>query len=148
MEGKIVMKLKKIEGWEARLNELHTRYFDEPLIRGQNCCFLYISDCIEALCGHSPLAKWRGEFKSLKKGLRLLKENYGGEGFENIFEGLTPVKSFKHAQRGDMGIWHVPEGEYLGCVAMNGRDFYIRVEKQDGLKSVPLNKDMKLWRAE
>lgn len=145
----MIHKYKKTQGWEQRLNDLIMRYYALPFQRGENCCFLYISDGYEALCGTSPIAEWRGKFKTKKKALALYRKNAGMDSFEKTFQWLSPVKSYKYAQRGDMGIWIDENGmEVLGIVAMNGRNFLIRCEDRDGLVSIKLNDKVRLWRAE
>lgn len=153
-----VVKMKKSEGWENRFNDLIIKYYSLDFERGQNCCFLFISDVYEALCGASPISEWRGKFKDKKKALALYRKNAGTESFEKAFQWLEPVLSHKHAQRGDLGFELATEKdektgketikEYLGVVAMNGRDFLIRAEDKSGLVRVPLNENIRLWRAE
>ena len=144
-----VKKMKKAQGWEIRLNELILKYYSLPFERGQNCCFLFISDCYEALCGESPISEWRGKFKTKMKALALYRKNAGTDSFEKTFQWLSPVKSHKFAQRGDLGIFIDKDGnEILGVVGMSGRDFLVRCEDRDGLVSLKLNENIKLWRVE
>lgn len=142
-------RYKKIQGWEGRLNDLITRYYSYQFERGENCCFLFISDCYEALCGKSPISDWRGKFKTKKRALALYRKNAGTDSFEKVFQWLSPVKSYKFAQRGDVGIWIDESGnEILGVVAMSGREFLIRCEDRAGLLCIKLNEKIRLWRAE
>ena len=144
----MIEKLLKKEGWEIRFNNLILKYYDLPFQSGQNCCFLFVSDCYEALCCESPIAEWRGKFSTRLEGLLLYKQNTGHTNFETVFQWLEPVKNHKYAQRGDLGIWtDHNEMEVLGCVAMNGRDFLFRAEDNGGLHKIPLSDKMRFWRA-
>jgi hypothetical protein len=153
-----IQKLKKTQGWEIRLNDLIMKYYDLAFERGENCCFLFISDAYEAICEQSPISEWRGQFKDKKKALALYKKHAKTKSFEKTFQWLIPVSSYKLAQRGDMGMEIVVEKdeetgkeiikENLGIVAMNGRDFLTRCEDRDGLVRMKLNENVKLWRAE
>ena len=153
-----IVKFQKKQGWEIRLDALIMRYYNLAFERGENCCFLFISDAYEALCGESPISEWRGQFKDKKKALALYKKHAKTKSFEKTFQWITPVASYKFAQRGDMGMEVVVTKdeetgkeiikEHLGIVAMNGRDFLIRAEDRDGLVRIKLNENIRLWRAE
>src|SRR5690606_12141403 len=140
---------KKLQGWEIRLNELIKTYLNLPFVRGENCCFIFISDAYQALCGESPLAEWKGQIPNdKKKALALYRMNAGMDSFEKAFQWLEPVKSHKYAQRGDMGIMIDDEGtEILGIVSMNGRDFLYRPEDRNHLVAAKLSDKVRLWRA-
>lgn len=145
----MVSKLQKKEGWEARLNALILRYYNLPFIRGENCCFVFLSDCYEALTGESPLAEWKGKIPSdKKKALALYKKNAGMQSFEKAFQWLEPVESYRFAQRGDLGFFVDEEGaEILGVVSMNGRDFVYRDENKGHIVAKKLCEGFRLWRA-
>lgn len=145
----MIQKLKKTQGWEVRLNELFTRYLSLEFVRGENCCFVYISDGYEALTGESPLAEWKGNIPAdKKKALALYRKNAGMDSFEKAFQWLEPVKSHKFAQRGDMGIMLEVDGtEILGIVSTNGREFLYRPEDRNHLVAVKLSEKIRLWRA-
>ncbi len=142
-------KLKKKQGWEIRLNDLIKRYLNLPFVRGQNCCFIFLSDVYEALCEESPLAEWKGNIPEDKlKALALYRKNAGMDSFEKAFQWLVPVRSYKFAQRGDVGILDDNGLEILGVVSMTGREFLYRPEDRDHLVSVKLSEKIRLWRAE
>lgn len=144
----MIARMKKTQGWEIRVNDLVMKYYGLPFERGQNCCFLFISDCYEALCGESPISEWRGQFSDLKKALALYRKHAKTDSFEKTFQWLTPVKSYLYAQRGDLGMMIDADGkENLGIVAMNGRDFLMRCEDRTGLVSARLDETVRLWRA-
>lgn len=146
----MIQKLQKKEGWEGRLNTLILKYYNLPFVRGENCCFVFLSDCYEALAGESPLSEWKGNIPSdRKKALALYKKNAGMKSFEKAFQWLEPVESYMFAQRGDLGFFIDEEdgSEILGVVAMNGRDFLYRIENKNNIVSKKLGKGFRLWRA-
>lgn len=143
----MINKLYKKQGWEVRLNDLVMAYYFLPFERGQNCCFLFMSDAIEAIAGESPLSEWRGKFKTKQKAFALLLKHAGSTSFEKCFQWLEPVPSHAFAQRGDVGIWVDENGiETVGVVSMNARDFLYRAEDRDGLIAEKICDKMRLWR--
>lgn len=145
-----IIKLQKKDGWEARLNALVMKYYDLPFTRGQNCCFLAISDVYDALTdGESPISSWRGKFKSKTKAMALYFANTGTTSFERVFQWANPVDNWKMAQRGDIGMMIDENGvECLGWVSLSGTDFLVRCEDKPGLVRFPLSDKIRLWRLE
>lgn len=146
----MVDKLQKSDGWEVRLDALIMSYYPLPFTRGQDCCFLFISDVYDALTdGKSPISSWRGKFKTKTRAMALYIANTGTSSFERVFQWAHPVENHFFAQRGDIGMMIDDDGtEAMGVVAMNGRDFLLRCEDRQGLVRFPLSEKVKLWRLE
>lgn len=145
----MIEKLKKSQGWETRLNAVVMRYYFLPYESTTNGCFIFMDDVFEALCGESPIREWRDKVPADKKeAWELYKKHAETDSREKLFQWFEPVRSYKMAQRGDVGIMTASDGtESFGVVSMNGRDFLIRAEDRDHLVSVKLGENIRLWRA-
>lgn len=144
----MIEKIYRADGWEKRLDALIMSYYPLEFTRGQNCCFLFISDVYDALTdGKSPISSWRGKFKTKTRAMALYFANTGTTSFERVFQWCEPITNHKFAQRGDIGMMIDDDGtECLGVVALNGRDFLLRCEDRVGLVRFPLTEKVKLWR--
>ena len=140
-------KLTKIQGWERRFSALIEKYYFLPFERGENCCFLFISDIYEALSGQSHISKWRGKFKTKTKAMALYFANTGSTSFEDVFQWAEPVENHLMSQMGYIGMYVDEDGtEFLGVISPNGRQFLVRCEDKDGLLAVPITDKLRLWR--
>jgi len=136
--------VRKIDGWEKRLEYTIAHYIKTPFNWGDADCVCFVSDVMSAVCGYDPIAPYRGQWKNEKTAKAALLK-YAKGGFDEIFYGLTIVPHYKMASRGDVGIMMHEGKEYCGAVGLNGRSFLVR--RNNGLEAFHIADNLRLWRA-
>lgn len=103
------------DGWRNLLIAHLSRVVRLPFEMGQHDCALFAAGCVEAMTGADYAADFRGRYKTLKGGIRVLRK----AGFDDHialaashFEEIAPA----FAGVGDLAAVDTPDGLALGVV--------------------------------
>src|SRR5690606_22731839 len=70
---------ERFTNWRTALNDYVHSVMSKPFIWGTHDCALWAAGAVLAMTGYDPAEKYRGRYKTLIGGLRLLRK----DGFEN-----------------------------------------------------------------
>ena len=103
------------DGWRNLLIAHLSRVVRQPFEMGQHDCALFAAGCVEAMTGADYAADFRGRYKTMKGGIRVLRK----AGFEDHialaashFDEIAPA----FAGEGDLAAVDTPDGLALGVV--------------------------------
>lgn len=135
--------VRRLEGWEMRLDAVLSRARRLPYVIGQHDCFRVACGAVEALTGINLWASWAGSYRTRLEALRRIHA-YAGAGFGEAFSKLFAVApaDTKLARRGDI-VQYVERSEpHLGvCVGSE-----IALLAADGLRFYPRRLGRHCWR--
>jgi hypothetical protein len=127
--------------WRARLIDYLARAHSAPFRPGQHDCALFASGAVAAMTGVDLATHWRGRYRSIRGGLRVLR----AEGYADhiaLTDALLDDCPVSLAQVGDLAAVPGPDGLALGVV-QGARVYVLRPE---GLATVDLLAACKAWR--
>ncbi|MDB5658307.1 MAG: hypothetical protein JWS10_922 [Cypionkella sp.] len=119
--------------WKLRLIDYVGVCANLPFEYGQHDCALFAAGAVDAMTGIDLAADWRGQYSTLKSGLRAIKRaGYADHlAFASAhFEAIA----IAFAAPGDLAVIDGPEGAVLGVVQGEG----IYVLALSGLGTLPL----------
>ncbi len=73
------MSIARLPDWQSRLTSYQAQVTRYDFSYGRHDCALFVAGCVEAMTGHDFAAGYRGRYKSLRGGLKLL----ANDGFDN-----------------------------------------------------------------
>lgn len=135
--------LRRMSGWEVRLDLVVDAARAEPFVWGRSDCFTFVCECIEALTGEDRAAPWRGRYATERESLRLMaKHGHSLRQAGDWFFGSEAI-SARQARRGDAVLFQSPDGRKplgicLGAMSA-ARSF-------DGLVFLPTVSAVLAWR--
>lgn len=119
--------------WRSALAEYVRKVSTKPFQWGEHDCALFAAGAVQAMTGEDFASGYRGKYKTLAGGLRLLKR----KGFANhadyaasLFEEIHPSA----AQVGDIAAIDIEGGVALGVV--QGERIYVLRPDEDGIGTV------------
>lgn len=133
--------MKRLTDWRARLIAYLATAQAAPFRPGQHDCALFAANAVAAMTGIDLADSWRGRYRTIRGGLRVLKS----EGYADhiaLAAALLQACPVALAQAGDVAAVPVPEGLALGIV-QGSRIYVLRPE---GLATVDLLTAMQAWR--
>lgn len=123
----MMVDLRRLPGWEARLEAMLLRAEGRDFSWGECDCCLLAADAVQALTGHDPAADWRGLYRSRKEASVRLVTVYGTADLAILAtEMLGAEIPLGQARRGDIAAVPVARqrafgGVMLGVVEAGGR---------------------------
>ena len=135
--------IKRLPDWPELLAGKINVARQQPFVWGENDCCLFAADCVEIMTGIDLAGDYRS-YKTKAEALCLLKK-YGG--VAGIAEAIAkqhgiPEVSALHAQRGDVCLFNIGNGDTLGVIAGE----HIFAPGQDGLLGFPILQAKRAWR--
>lgn len=103
--------MERLPDWPTRLAAFIEARRERAFSWGESDCCLFVCDCVEAMTGTDPGARWRGLYVSEKGARRLLRDNGGVSGLATLL--LGPAIPAPLAGRGDVVLIDTPGGEAL-----------------------------------
>lgn len=131
----------RLSDWRQRLISYLHAARKKPFVYGQHDCTLFAADAVQAMTGADHGAKYRGKYKTLSGGLRLLKKSGFEDNIAFVASILTECPAIM-AQPGDVAVIDAPDGPALGIV--QGESVY--AVSQSGLALVPLTAARRAFR--
>ncbi|PYE89572.1 DUF6950 family protein [Phyllobacterium leguminum] len=126
----------RLSGWRPALHDYVLSVWRNSLIWGEYDCALFAADAIKAMTGEDIAAPYRGRYKTLIGGLRLLKK----DGFANHaefaasrFEEIHP----SHAQIGDIAAVKVDDAAIYALGVVQGARIYV-LHPETGIGTIDL----------
>lgn len=116
--------MARVDGWERKLNAVIRKHRDLPAEYGVSDCFVICCDCVEALTGNDPFPQHRGAYKTLARGVALMRRD-GFADMAAVWGSLFTEIPVMTAQRGDIAIFETPDGLAGGVVTQQGAFFKI-----------------------
>ena len=123
----------RLYNWEARLTAYLSRVAREGFAWGRHDCALFAAGAVEAVTGIDPAAAWRGRYRTLAGGLRLMRKA-GHADHLAAARALYPEVPACRALPGDLVI--VPGDGAAALGVVQGELAYVL--RPDGLGLVPL----------
>lgn len=108
-------ELYRVSDWYSRLFNLIVEKEQQPFKFGENDCTLFGADVVFALTGVDLAAEYRGKYRSLKGGMKLLKaDGYTSnvDYLEKNFVETSPA----FANAGDLCLINTEEGEAIAVI--------------------------------
>jgi hypothetical protein len=127
--------------WQARLTGYLAAAARARFAPGRMDCALFAAGAVEAMTGVDPAAAWRGRYRSLAGGSRLLAKA-GHPHPESLVATLFAATCPASALPGDLAAVGTAEGPALGVV----QGAFVYVRRPDGLGLVPLPDALRAWR--
>lgn len=127
--------------WQSRLVLYLTRTAAKPFVPGRQDCALFAAGAIEAMTGVDPADGWRGRYRSLRGGQRMLRAAGYGDHVA-LAAAILPEVTVAEAAPGDIAVIETPEGRALGVVQGAG----IYVTGALGLGLMPLRDAVRAFR--
>lgn len=119
--------------WKACLTVYVADQARRPFAPGVHDCALFAAGAVAAMTGSDPAHGWRGRYRTVQGGLRLLrKEGYADQ--IAFAASLLPEIPVAFAAPGDLAVVAAPDGPALGVV--QGEAVYVLTP--GGLGLLPL----------
>lgn len=125
--------MMRSDKWAVVLSQYLGEVARTPFAYGRNDCALFAAGAVKAMTGVDPAAAWRGRYRTLRGGLRILRAD-GHDDHIAAAAALLPEVAVAMAQPGDLAVVPTPDGLALGVV--QGRAIYVL--RPDGLGLVDL----------
>lgn len=133
--------MSRIDAWETAFIAAVEQGLQSHFEWSVNDCVSFAFGVRLAITGQDAAAAWRGQYSTLKGGLRVMRR-LGWQGYEALARGILgePLPAVLLAQRGDI----VLAGDPLGFAVVTGRN---AVGMQpDGPAQLPLRDCALAWR--
>jgi hypothetical protein len=107
--------MRRLASWLAEATTRQWAY-------GRHDCALFAAGAVEAMTGADLAAGWRGRYRTLRGGLRVLRQ----AGFADhvaLAESLLPAVHPAQLMPGDLAVLQGPAGRVLGVV--QGQSVYV-----------------------
>lgn len=135
--------MKRNDNWRPALLAYVQSVAAKPFVWGEHDCALFAAGAVEAMTGEDIAAPFRGKYKTLAGGLRMLKKR----GFDNhadyaasLFEEIHPSS----VNVGDIAALDTGSGIALGIV--QGDRIYALQDGAAGISTVPLLRAKRAFR--
>lgn len=127
--------MKRVPNWRSALDAAVDAHRGVPFTWGRHDCSLFAADCVLAMTGEDPAARFRGRYKTPKGAAGALKR----AGFASQVNVVAAHFSEIHSSRAGVGdIAIVPKGELMSLGIVIGPE--IAVLTLAGLGVVPLTR--------
>lgn len=141
--------MKRLPGWEIRLEQIMRRGRTSPFKWGVHDCCLFAADCVWAMTGYDPGDWFRGRYKNEQEAFVALRQYTNGEGVEKMMEILALNIGWQDiepafAQRGDVSLVELDDGPGLGVIDGEGMIAY--AARPSGLGLLPVDFGTRAWR--
>lgn len=133
--------MRRYPDWQARLREYVAAQARAPFRYGKHDCALFAAGAVNAMTGVDLARGWRGKYRSLKRGLAMVREA-GHEDHVALCASALPEIHPSKARRGDIAAVPVPDGLALGVV----QGEYVWVLQPQGMASVLLTDAQRAFR--
>ena len=127
----------RFTNWRTALNDYVHAVMPKPFVWGQHDCATFAAGAVLAMTGVDPAEKYRGRYKTLIGGLRLLRK----DGFDNHaelaasqFEEIHP----SHAAVGDIAAVRIDDSALWALGVVNGPRIFVLRPDASGLGTVDL----------
>jgi len=129
--------------WPERLAEVVRAAQARPFAWGRHDCALFVCDCVRAMCGEDPAARFRGRYRTARGAQRAIRRIGGARDLADLATRvLGPSIPPAFARRGDVVEAVFSGNSVLGVVM--GRMFVATGEK--GLVHAPTLSATRAWR--
>lgn len=103
-------------GWRTRLHKAIGGHKRAAFEWGAHDCAILAADAVLAQTGTDPAADWRGKYRTLAGGIRVLKRATGCADHVALAAKMFPEIAPAQAQFGDLAVLASPFGPALGIV--------------------------------
>jgi len=135
--------VKRLQGWESRLDAVVSRARGRAYALGQCDCFRVACEALEALTGVDRWPDFAGRYRTPRQAKALLARH--GRSFEAAFDSFFGARrcDVRRARRGDIVAFQTDDGEkHLGvCLGVN-----VAVTLEGGAGFVPTLSGLCAWR--
>lgn len=129
--------MNRLPSWRSALHAYLHEVWRKPLVWGEYDCALFSAGGVEVMTGEDFSAPYRGRYKTLAGGLRLLKKH----GFDShadlaasLFEEIHPSM----AQVGDLAAVKVADAGLYALGIVQGSRIYVLRPETAGIGTVDL----------
>lgn len=127
--------------WKPRLIAWLAEVARTPFAFGHHDCALFAAGAVQVMTGRDPAARFRGRYRTLKGGLRVLR----AAGFDDHIALAASELAEVHVSRaapGDLAVVPTTEGDALGLV--QGEVVYVLMP--GGLGMTPMSQASRAFR--
>ena len=120
----------RLPDWKPRLIAYLDANVRRPFAPGRHDCALFVAGAVEAMTGNDPATLFRGRYRTLRGGQRILRS----AGYGNHIDLAAALFGEMHpsqAAPGDLAVVPTEEGEALGLV--QGEVVYVLTPTNVGL---------------
>jgi len=129
--------------WPERLAEVVRAAQARPFAWGRQDCALFVCDCIQAMCGEDPAARFRGRYRTARGAQRAIRRIGSAQDLADLATRvLGPSIPPAFARRGDVAEVPFHLGNALGVVL--GRE--VALPGIEGLVRQPISMASRAWR--
>lgn len=129
----------RLHDWESRFAAYIARVAREGFQPGQHDCALFAAGAVEAVTGTDPAADWRGRYKTLPEGLRLIRAA-GWADHVAAARAMFPAILPTHVLPADLAVIGTGADAALGAV----QGAVVYVLRESGLGLVPIEQASEL----
>lgn len=127
--------MKRSPTWRTDLTVYMREVSRRPFIWGEHDCALFAAGAVHAMTGEDFGAPYRGKYKTLRGGLRLLKR----KGFANHAELAASLFEEVHPSRANVGdLAAVEEDGHVALGVVQGPRVYVLRPGEAGVGTVDL----------
>lgn len=105
----------RVPDWRAKLQVFIAASLDRPFAFGTHDCALFAADAMREMTGLDLGEKYRGRYKTLAEGVRLMRKD-GFDDHVDYFRAHLPSVPVAFAMPGDLAAFDGDEGKALGVV--------------------------------
>lgn len=124
--------MTRLPGWQTRLTAFLAQVARQPFTPGRHDCALFAAGAVEALTGVDLAADWRGRYRTLRGGVRVLRRA-GYRDHVELARAHFPVTA--SPRPGDLAVLPTPEGLALSVV----QGLHVYAPAEIGWALVPLD---------
>lgn len=104
---------RKTDGWQSRLGEYLSETSQTPFAYGVSDCALFSAGAVLAMTGVDLAAEWRGRYKTMRGGLRVLRAS-GHANHVALAAATFPATDLPTG--GDLAVIETEHGPALGVL--------------------------------
>lgn len=135
--------MKRKPNWRTLLAAYVEQVAHKPFAWGEHDCALFAAGAVEAMTGEDIAAGYRGRYKTLAGGRRMLKRK-GFDTHADLAASLFEVVHPSSAQVGDLAAIEVEGGMALGVV--QGERIYVIGPDESRIGTVALSQAARAFR--
>ncbi len=134
-------RLTRLPDWQARLHAWLLEVGGKPFKPGRHDCALFAAGAVAAMTGEDPAAVFRGRYRTLRGGLRVLRRAGWRDHIAFAAAQLDEINPLL-ARPGDLAVVPADGGDALGVV----QGEWIYVLGLQGMGMVPLTAATRAFR--
>jgi hypothetical protein len=123
----------RFEDWQSRLVEYLSGVSRAEFAYGTHDCALFCAGAVEAMTGVDLAVNWRGQYKTMAQGLRVLNADGYRDHVDLAARHFEEIPIFA-ATLGDLAVMPTAEGLALGVV--QGEGVYVLSQDRLGVMSI------------